>query len=153
MLAGKCKNIYLTLPWCMMLYRLVCVGPGRTLWVGKWQLISAFVFTIRIVQFLYYLNPKFQPSSRLLWLYSPVCVGPGQKTGFLTTRLNSYPPRHNILFSCQRNHMLLLDRFGQGLGNICSLLTEPRCEKTGLRSFRPGPTQTGMYNHRRWLEA
>ena len=29
---------------------------------------------------------------------------------------------------------------------------EPRCEKTGLRGFRPGPTQTGLYSHR-WLEA
>ena len=26
-------------------------------------------------------------------------------------------------------------------------------EKTGLRGFRPGPTQTGLYSHRRWLEA
>ena len=31
------------------------------------------------VQFLIYLNPKFQISSHLLWLYSPVCVGPGRK--------------------------------------------------------------------------
>ena len=30
---------------------------------------------------------------------------------------------------------------------------EPRCEKTSLRGFRPGPTQTGLYSHRRWLEA
>ena len=30
---------------------------------------------------------------------------------------------------------------------------EPRCEKTGLRGFRPGPTQTGLYSHRRWIEA
>ena len=29
---------------------------------------------------------------------------------------------------------------------------EPRYEKTGLRGFRPGPTQTGLYSHRRWLE-
>ena len=43
------------------------------------QLISAFVFTIRIVQSLYYLNPKFQASSHLMWLYSLVCVGPGPK--------------------------------------------------------------------------
>ena len=43
------------------------------------KLISAFVFALRIVQFLYYLNLKFQASSRLLWLYSPVCVGPGRK--------------------------------------------------------------------------
>ena len=27
------------------------------------------------------------------------------------------------------------------------------CEKTGLWGFRPGPTQTGLYNQRRWLEA
>ena len=31
-------------------------------------------------------------------------------------------------------------------------LIEPRSEKTGLRGFRPGPTQTGLYNHTRWLE-
>ena len=30
---------------------------------------------------------------------------------------------------------------------------EPRCEKTGLRGFRPGPTQTGLCSHRRCLEA
>ena len=30
---------------------------------------------------------------------------------------------------------------------------EPRSEKTGLRGFRPDPKQTGLYNHRRWLEA
>ena len=42
------------------------------------KLISAFVFATRIVQSLYFLNPKFQASSHLLWLYSPVRVGPGQ---------------------------------------------------------------------------
>ena len=30
------------------------------------------------MQFLH-LNPKFQASSHLLWLYRPVCVGPGRK--------------------------------------------------------------------------
>ena len=43
------------------------------------QLISAFVFAIRIVQSLYYLNPKFQTSSHFVWLYSLVYVGPGRK--------------------------------------------------------------------------
>ena len=43
------------------------------------QLISAFVFTTWIVRSLIYLNLKFQASSHLLWLYSPVCVGPGRK--------------------------------------------------------------------------
>ena len=40
---------------------------------------NILVFAIRIVQSLYYLNPKFQASSHLLWLYSLVCVGPGQR--------------------------------------------------------------------------
>ena len=43
------------------------------------KLISAFVFAIRIVQSLYFLNPKFQASSQLLWLYNLVCVRPGRK--------------------------------------------------------------------------
>ena len=30
---------------------------------------------------------------------------------------------------------------------------EPRREKTGLRDFRPGPTQTGLYKFRSRLEA
>ena len=47
------------------------------------KLIRAFVFATRIVQSLFYLNPKFQASSHLLWLHSLVCVGPGQKSGRL----------------------------------------------------------------------
>ena len=43
------------------------------------KLISAFVFATRIVQFLYFLNPKFTASNHLLCLYSPVCVGPVRK--------------------------------------------------------------------------
>ena len=43
------------------------------------KLISAFVFATRILQSLCFLNPKFQASSNLLWLYRPVCVGPGRK--------------------------------------------------------------------------
>ena len=43
------------------------------------KLISTFVFATRIVQSLYILNPKFQGSSLLLWLYSPVCVRPTRK--------------------------------------------------------------------------
>ena len=43
------------------------------------KLISAFVFATRIVQSLNFLNLKFQASSHLLCVYSPVCVGPGRK--------------------------------------------------------------------------
>ena len=31
---------------------------------------------------------------------------------------------------------------------VFQITNEPRYEKTGLRDFRPGPTQTGLYNHR-----
>ena len=41
----------------------------------------------------------------------------------------------------------------KGRSSISQLLIEPRCEKTDLRCFRPGPTQTGLYSHGRWLEA
>ena len=43
------------------------------------KLIIAFVFATWIVQFLYFLNPKFSASSDLLALYRPVCVGPVEK--------------------------------------------------------------------------
>ena len=43
------------------------------------KLISAFVFAIPIVQSLHFLNPKFQASSHLRCLRSPVYVGPGRK--------------------------------------------------------------------------
>ena len=49
------------------------------------QLISAFIFTTQIVQFLLY--PKFQDSNFFLRMYRPVCVRPGQ-TGFLASQLN-----------------------------------------------------------------
>ena len=36
---------------------------------------------------------------------------------------------------------------------LACLTFEPVREKTNNLGFRPGLTQTGMYNHRRWLEA
>ena len=43
------------------------------------QLISIFVFSTLIVQFLFFLDPKLQASNHVLYLYWPVCVGPGPK--------------------------------------------------------------------------
>ena len=40
-----------------------------------------------LIRPLYFLNPKFQASSHLLWLNSPVYVEPGRIPGFLVTRL------------------------------------------------------------------
>ena len=43
------------------------------------------------------------------------------------------------------------DRTRIGLRGVAAY--EPHCEKTGLRGFRPGPTQTRLYSRIRWLEA
>ena len=38
------------------------------------------------------------------------------------------------------------DKVGCGIWHITLQQFEPHCEKTGLRGFRPDPTQTGLYN-------
>ena len=43
------------------------------------QLISPFVLATQIVQFLFFLNPKFQAAGLILWLHRSVYVRPGQK--------------------------------------------------------------------------
>ena len=72
------------------------------------KLISAFVFAALIVQFLFYLNPKFQASSSFLCLYRPVCVGPVRKP--------------HCWFSHETAHFLLA--YYQSWGSIsCLILT------------------------------
>ena len=59
----------------------------------KTHLIT-FISTSLIIQSLYFLNPKFQISNHLLWLYdSLIFVGPGWKPQrrFLTTKLICLP--------------------------------------------------------------
>ena len=60
----------------------ICIGENKDAdqLRGNREADHAFVFATRIVQFLFFLNPKFQASSLLLSLYSPVCVGPGRKS-------------------------------------------------------------------------
>ena len=55
----------------------ICIGENKGAVTAK--LISAFVFATPIVQFLFYLNPKFQAPSSFLCLYRSVCVGPVRK--------------------------------------------------------------------------
>ena len=62
----------------------ICIGENKDALISfavTAKLISAFVFATRIVQFLFYLNPKFQASTgSFLCLYGrPVCVGPVRK--------------------------------------------------------------------------
>ena len=80
-------------------------GNIKSIWAASWEsqqsayakpkaqisfavtakLISAFVFATQIVQSLFFLNPKFQVYSLLLWLYSLICVGPVHKTTLLVS--------------------------------------------------------------------
>ena len=59
----------------------ICIGENKDAdqLRGNREADHAFVFATRIVQFLFYLNPKFQASSSFLCLYRLVCVGPGRK--------------------------------------------------------------------------
>ena len=54
----------------------ICIGENIG---GNREADQRFVYATRIVQFLFYLNPKFQASSSFLCLCSPVCVGPVRK--------------------------------------------------------------------------
>ena len=88
---GQSSFIIYVIPHTLSNKRLsYCKGKGVwynvkldwSLWISfavTAKLITAFVFATRIVQSLYFLNPEFQASCNLLWLYSPVCVGPGRK--------------------------------------------------------------------------
>ena len=65
------------------------------------QLISPFVVATQIVQSLFFLNPKFQASRLLLWLYRLVCVGPCRILKLLVFSCEgSLIIRHKI---CKRN--------------------------------------------------
>ena len=82
------------------------------------NLISAFVCTTRIVQFLLFLNPKFQASSLLLCLYRPVYDRSGRKPKFLVfSRTGSHenftyfpaPQEHGVLSVKCLNFSLLVE--------------------------------------------
>ena len=106
------------------------------------KLVSAFVFATRIVQSLYLLHPKCQASSHLLWLYIPVCVGPGRK------------PRRPVFSQrgSNDNELIFIFRPSSIPLSYNSTLFEPRHTKTCLRGFRPGPTQSGPYSRTMWLQ-
>ena len=57
----------------------ICKNKDADQLLGNLEAVSAFVFAKRIVWYLYFLNLKFQVPCHLLWLHSPVCVGPGRE--------------------------------------------------------------------------
>ena len=87
-----------------------------------------------------------QPGLCQTWSETP-------KTGFLRTRLilclliYSKRRRQKSKLVCLCFKFIVISQT-TALKDYQSIY-EPRCEKTGLRDFRPGPTQTGLYSHRR----
>ena len=57
----------------------ICENKDADQLRGNREADQRLCFATWIVQSLFYLNPKFHSSSHLVWLYSPVCVGPGRK--------------------------------------------------------------------------
>ena len=91
------------------------------------QLISTLVFANRIVQSLYYLNPKFQASSHLLWLYRPVCVGPGRKP-----LRPFFSQRGLFLFTGCQHHLVDQDQNGS---TALTLVQRFLCQRTPMRDL------------------
>ena len=69
----------------------------------------------------------------------------------------SYHVSYHI-YSCENNQYIVKVAYCKLLWshiiekNILPVFV-PRCEKTGIRGFRPCQTQTKLYSHRRWLKA
>ena len=112
---------------------------------------------------------------------SSVAVQPGlcrtwsetPKTGFLTTRLKCSSRKNvgersrfdnqSLMFIyircliasivCMSMIKTYLSKVSIKLTHLCNMSLVDNCEKTGLRGFGPGPTQTGPCSHRRGLEA
>ena len=89
--------------------------------------------------------------SRLVLLIGPLCA--------LTVQVLKNFSRHSSNMSDFPSKILVAEnkrnkfKLFRKAGHVSIFLFEPRCEKTGHRGVRPGPTQTGLYRHRRWLEA
>ena len=72
------------------------------------------------------------------------------KTVFLTTYMTSLLGNFGVGFDTVYMY------YHQNLATsdeIIMTLSEPLHEKTCLRGFRPGPTQSGMHTHKKLLEA
>ena len=115
----------------------------------------------RIVQSLFFVNPKVQVSGLLLWLYRLVCV----ELNCWFSQGAAHVP--SIIFcGCTEPATKDLSVNSEiGLGQWMKpqnwharlnliifswFISVMRCEKTDLWGFRPSPTQTSLYSHEAW---
>ena len=104
----------------------ICIGEnkGADQPCSNCEADHAFVFATGIVQFIYFLNPKFPASNHLLCLYSPVCVGPGWNPNCWFSHTQAL-----IIFS-----RLIVFNLWKIFDKVCCLIYiyEPHHEKMGL---------------------
>ena len=118
---------------CLMRKPTICIceNKGADQLRGYAKLISVFVFATRIVQFLYFLNPKFPVSSHRLCLYSPVCVGPVQKQHCWFSHKASciYSPSVHFCIQASIGQMRLVSTKTEDLGHYLAvtMLTSVVC--------------------------
>ena len=109
------------------------------------KLISAFVFATRIVQFLYFLNPKIQGYSHLLWLTGCAAQfvstwSETPKTGFLTRLiLNSSP--NSALYT------MMKDQFANYVVQKMIDIAEPPQRKILMHKIRPHISTLRKYTY------
>ena len=101
------KNLFLSR---IMRKPTTCICENKAIDQLRSNLISTFVFTTRIVQFLFFLNPKFPASGHLLCLYSLVCVGPVQKPHCWFSRDAAHLPNMHLNKACDEQQYCYMSR-------------------------------------------
>ena len=112
-------------------------------------------------------RPNVMAGNATNWTSRPVMTPTGRRMCCLRTETSTTQPKPSIItetlatsstlktcrtiasssVSLPLENSVLVERF------VKLSINEPRREKTGLRDFRPGPTQTGLYKLRSRLEA
>ena len=97
----------------------------------------------------------FKTSEKMTQNYSYLLVYEMRKSGFSSTNHKKFGSLHSTVVK-PAGIEGLTPGFSSCLNDFLNggpFTYEPRREKTGLRGFRPGPTQTGLYSLRSRLEA
>ena len=114
-----------------------------------------FLILSKVVCFRRNLKGQFQGVSLMIREGSHVCTGHTSFCRFCHIQAQTvcrYMYKILPLSRMKSTEMLHKKNLYTKLSKSHLCINEPHSEKTGLRGFRPGPTQTSLYSHRRWLE-
>ena len=104
--------VHISQVWCNFWYMSIvvrkqafcmCKIKDPDQFCGSWQADQHLYFRSRILKSLYFLNPKFQASTSLLWLYSPVCVGHVKNPKDLFSRVTAHVTMEEVRLTFDDN--------------------------------------------------